>query len=128
MSDVISENIQHFLLENIDSIAQWEALLLLQKKPDEEWSVERVANALYISTEEASSLLAQLVRRKILSIAGNKDCVLYQYHPESPELDQLIRQGAGLYSKYLIPITHLIHSKPKNRIQKFADAFKLRKD
>ena len=32
-----------------------------------------------------------------------------------------------IYSQYLIPVTNLIHSKPQTKVQKFADAFKLRR-
>jgi hypothetical protein len=35
---------------------------------------------------------------------------------------------ADVYARYLVPVTNLIHAKPKSRVQEFADAFKLRKD
>jgi hypothetical protein len=40
----------------------------------------------------------------------------------------MVDRLAELYSKYLIPVTHLIHSKPQTRVREFADAFKLRKE
>jgi len=39
----------------------------------------------------------------------------------------MVDRIADVYSKYLIPVTNLIHSKPENKVQKFADAFNLRK-
>jgi hypothetical protein len=39
----------------------------------------------------------------------------------------MIARLADVYARHLIPVTNLIHSKPR-RIREFADAFKLRKD
>ena len=39
----------------------------------------------------------------------------------------MIDRLADSYAKQLIPITNMIHSKPR-RIRQFADAFKFRKD
>jgi hypothetical protein len=39
-----------------------------------------------------------------------------------------VNQVAACYAKYLIPVTNLIHTKPRTRVQEFADAFKLRKE
>ena len=52
---------------------------------------------------------------------------VYQYHPRSHRLAQLVDQVAEFYARYLIPVTNLIHAKPRTRVQEFADAFKLRK-
>lgn len=41
---------------------------------------------------------------------------------------QMVDFLAVIYAKHLGPITNLIHTKPKNRVQEFADAFRLRKD
>ena len=40
----------------------------------------------------------------------------------------MVERVAVLYRQCLIPITNLIHSKAKSRMQEFADAFKIRKD
>ena len=40
----------------------------------------------------------------------------------------MLERLAEIYAKHLVPVTNLIHSKPKPRIQEFADAFRLRKD
>jgi hypothetical protein len=39
----------------------------------------------------------------------------------------MVGEVVEAYSKYLIPVTNLIHSKPQTRVQQFAEAFKLRK-
>jgi hypothetical protein len=40
----------------------------------------------------------------------------------------MIDHVAEVYDRYLIPVTHLIHAKPRTRVHAFADAFRLRKD
>ncbi len=51
----------------------------------------------------------------------------YRFACATTELDGIVTRLAELYRQKLIPVTNLIHSK-QNRIQQFADAFKLRKD
>jgi hypothetical protein len=124
----IPEEVKQFLLKNIDSIAQWEGLLLLRAEPRKARDVKSVARDLYITEQEAFSLLSQLVTRGILIVAEPQSSALYQYQPNSPELDKIIGLTADLYRRSVIPITHIIHTKSKNRVQEFADAFKITKD
>ena len=39
----------------------------------------------------------------------------------------MVDQVANLYRQYLIPLTTLIHAKPRPRVHEFADAFQWRK-
>jgi len=127
MSDeVIPEEIKQFLLKNIDCVAQWEGLLMLWSDPSKEWNAKTLAQKVYTSEPEMNRLLAQLVSRDIL--VATPTPVLYRFQPKTQDLKRIISQAAGLYRQYLIPITHIIHSKSKSRIQEFADAFKIRKD
>lgn len=59
-------------------------------------------------------------------IASPEKSLVYRYHVGSPELGQTVDRVAVLYSMYLIPVTNLIHAKPRTRVQEFADAFKLK--
>ncbi len=120
---VVPDDAAQFLLRMIDSVAQWEGLLLLRTHPDMAWDIPAVARQLYVSEDETRALLAKLVERKILALEGD----IYAYKPHSPELDELIGRCAELYRTYLIPVTKIIHSKPGS-IQAFADAFRLRKE
>ncbi|HWQ36139.1 MAG TPA: hypothetical protein VNQ79_25100 [Blastocatellia bacterium] len=125
--DLIPDDVRQFILRNIDSIAQLEALLLLRGNPPEAWSVHAVAKRLYISDDETAPLLVRLCEQGFV-VAESGAPVQYRYQPATTELAQMIDRVAGIYSKQLVPVTRLIHSKPRTRIQEFADAFKLRKD
>ena len=123
---LIPDEVQAFLLQHIDSIAQLEALLLLHADPTFTWNAEKLAKRLYISAEETAAVLEHLAAHGFLTTPPDLPDS-YRYHPASSEVAHMVDQVAELYAKYLIPITHLIHSKPRTRVQEFADAFKLRK-
>jgi len=126
--DVIPEDVRQFFVQNIDSIAQWEALLILRDAPDRNWSAESIAQRLYIIEAEAAQLLEKLLAQSFLCVVSQHPLLLYRYQPESPERACAVDRAATFYAKCLVPVTHLIHANSKNRIQKFADAFKIRKD
>lgn len=126
--DPIPEEIKIFILQHIDSISEWEGLLLLRNHPHIEWNAEKVSERLYISLPESGLLLAKLAMREFLSVTKEEPVLHYRYRPTQGILEQTLAEAADLYSRHLVPITNLIHSKPKSRVQKFADAFRIRKD
>ena len=124
---LIPEEIAQFLTDTVESVAQLEALLLLRNNPDETWTNDYLAQRLYISPKLTSELLTQLCANGLVESYGSEP-VCFRYRPASNEIETLIARLAELYAKHLVPVTNLIHSKPKTRIQEFADAFRLRKD
>lgn len=129
IDELIPDDVRQFILGKIDSVAQMEGLLLLRSNPEMEWGIEALAERLYIDRNQAATVLAHLYAQNFLSVkeAKGSDIRVYSYQPASPELGQMVDRVAETYSKYLVPITNLIHSKPQTRVQQFADAFKLRK-
>lgn len=119
--DPIPGDVRGFILRHIDSIAQLEALLLLRAS-NQSWDVARVAARLYTSKDEIRDVLVQLCADGLLSC---KDDV-FQFEC-SPESEAMVDRLASVYRQHLIPVTNLIHTKPR-RIREFANAFKFRKD
>ncbi len=124
----VPEDARQFLLKTIDSIAQWEGLLLLRAHPGEAWDAVAIAAHLYITEAETVFLMARLAEHQILALSDGPQGVRYTYNPATPELKAAIDRVAQLYKDYLIPVTRIIHSKPRNRVQEFANAFRIRKD
>lgn len=120
--DPIPGDLRDFILRYIDSVAHLEALLLLRANPETAWNPPAVAARLYTSAEQAGEVLAQLCDERLLDCEGG----LYRYGGQSPEHIAMTDRLAGAYARQLIPITNLIHGKPR-RIRQFADAFKFRK-
>jgi hypothetical protein len=123
----IPEDVRRFLLNRIDSIAHLEALLLLRENADTDWSVPAVAARLYLQPEEVAPLLSRLCADNFL-VMTDAQAVQYRYRPSSADLSAIADRVAHEYAKHLVPITKLIHDKPRLRVQQFADAFKIRKD
>jgi hypothetical protein len=120
--NVIPDDVRDFILRNIDSIAQLEALLLLHANKGETWDVARTASRLYATEEEITEVLTHLCAAELLS---NKDG-LYRFDCD-PAMQGLVDRLAEVYRRQLIPVTNTIHAKPR-RIREFANAFKIRRN
>lgn len=126
-NNFIPDDVAQFIVERIDSVAQMEALLLFRSHPTQEWSVEELAKRLYITQKQTADLLSSLCAHEIL-VAISGESPKYRYQPGSKKLQLMVDRVTEIYSKHLVPVTNLIHSKPTTRVQEFADAFKFRKD
>jgi hypothetical protein len=124
---MIPDDVAQFILDKIDSIAQLEALLLLRRDAEEKWSAAKLAQRLYTSETQTTEALERLCAAG-LAVAAEGASLVYSYQPVSAELGELVDRMAHVYSKHLVPVTNLIHSKTKTRVQEFADAFRIRKD
>ena len=123
MSDeLIPEDIRQFILDHINSIAQLEALVLLRSEPGADWDIATIARRVYIKEAQAKDALDGLCAAGLV-IANNDS---YRSTAQSAELGDFVVRLLKLYSRHLIPVTNLVHGKPRN--PRFADAFKFRKD
>ena len=123
MSDEpVPEDVRELILRHIDSVAQLEALLFFRARPGESWQSGSVAKRLYAPAGEMTRSLESLCNAGFL----RRDSSAYLYDC-SAENQVTVDRLATAYARYLIPITNLIHSKPRN-IKAFADAFKFRRD
>lgn len=119
----IPADVGDFILKYIDSIAELEALLLMRSNMHEAWDAKRLAQRIYTSEQEAIELLARLAGDGFLAITDGT----FRYECNDLAQRELVDKLAGIYSRQLIPVTKLIHAKPR-RIRQFADAFKFRKE
>jgi AraC-like DNA-binding protein len=128
MSDsFIPDDVAQFIVDKIDSVAQMEALLLFRNEPQEAWTVETLARRLYINENQTAEIVNRLCADGFL-VVQTSDLVQYRYAPSSQNLRHQVDRVCAIYTKHLVPVTNLIHSKPKTRVQEFADAFRLRRD
>jgi hypothetical protein len=126
-NDPVPNEVKRFILTSVASVPHLEALLLLRAEAGHAWDGERVAKRLYVSERQAAALLEDLCAAGVLAVveAGVR---MYRYQPISEELRQVIDQTAAIYAKKVVHIATLIHSRSDKKAQRFADAFKLRKD
>ena len=122
----IPEDIRRFVLTSIPSVPHLEALLLLRGTPGV-WSTAALAERLYLGEKQAIGLLDDLCSSG-MAVASDAQPPGYCYQPGSELLRATIDSLAEFYSRHLVEVTHLIHSKHDRKAQQFADAFKWRKD
>lgn len=121
----IPEDIRRFVLTSIPSVPHLEALLLLRGTPGP-WSTAKLAERLYLGEKLATGLLDDLCNSGMAACGAEP--ASYCYQPASELLAATIDSLAEFYSRHLVEVTHLIHSKHDRKAQQFADAFKWRKD
>jgi hypothetical protein len=127
MPDDFPAELQQFVAQYIESLAELEILLLLRQNPARIWTPAEVAKILYTTAEMCASQLADLARRGLLEHSVSPEGG-YQYRPVSPEADRLVGELTTLYQQRRVAVITLIYSKPVNKVQTFADAFRLRRE
>jgi hypothetical protein len=120
--ELIPGAVRNLIVRHIDSVAQLEALLFLHARSGEQWDTATVAKRLYAPVSDTAAALAALTEDGFLVRQGEH----YRY-ARRPDRDATVEALAEAYAHFLIPITNLIHSKPRHA-RAFSDAFKFRKD
>lgn len=121
--DLERQQVDRFVIEEIDSVPHLEALLLLWNSRPKRWLPEEMVKALYLTTEYTQSVLQELVNRKLASSEAGR----YAYEPD-PERDKVIEALDRVYRREIIRISNMIHSKASPAVRAFARAFRLKKD
>jgi hypothetical protein len=127
MPDDISPELKLFVEQHIESVPQLEAILMLRNEPQRAWDAAEIAKALYLPEEVAASLLSDFVRRGFSAIAppGKEK---YVYRTRDDATDRLIGELQAAYHDRRVAVISLIYSKPLNKVQTFADAFRFGKE
>lgn len=127
MASEFPAEIEQFIGQHIESLAQLETLLLLRQEPGRSWSCSDLSRQLYVTPDVCTGIITDLERRGfVLRDAANNDLV--GYRSSGAAVDQLIDQLASLYQQRRVAVITQIYSKPVKKVQTFADAFRLRKE
>ena len=122
----LSDELRRFI-QTIESIPHLEAMLLLHKESTQVWDEIEIAKRLYVNSDIATSMLADLCTMKICMPNSAGEGFIYA---PSSSLIELIDQLGKYYSCNLIQVTNMIHAKANagRRARLFADAFKFKKE
>ena len=123
MPDEIPAPVLQFLADHIRSIAQLELLLMLHRERQRTWTIAEAAKELYTAVSMTEPLLESLRAIGLVSLQGDR----YQYDPKSKSLDGIVDDLSQLYQQRRVTIINLIYSAPVQKLQDFADAFRIRK-
>jgi hypothetical protein len=119
----LPDDIRRFLLVAVPSVPHLEALLLLHEEP-RPWTSPSLASRLYVPAETAEGLLQDLVERHLALRAGDA----FTYGPTDAAKREVIGRLAELYARNVVEVAQLIHAKTDQAAQRFADAFRLRRE
>lgn len=124
---VSREQIDRFLVDEIDTVPQLEALLLIWNRRPKRWYHSEIAKALYISQELAQDVIRHLVQHRLLArVEGGADC--YELRIDSEEHAQLLKAVDSTYRRELVRVSTLIHAKASRAVRDFASAFRFKKE
>jgi len=123
------EEVNQFILEEIDSVPHLEALLMLWNTRPKPWSVEGMAKALYVSPETAHKILQDVAQRGlIVPVSAPGAAEQYGYQSQSADRDALLRAVESTYRRELVRVSTMIHSKASPAVREFARAFRFTKE
>jgi len=117
------QQVDQFILEEIESVPHLEALLLIWNNRPKPWSVEEMAAALYVPPETAGAILQLLQQSGFVTSESDR----YMYDPASTR-NGLLQELDRTYRRELVRVSRMIHSKGSPAVREFARAFKLKKD
>jgi hypothetical protein len=126
MPDDLPPPLKQFIEQHIESVPQLETLLLLRRDPQRGWTAAEIAKELYVPEEASATLLVDLARRGFATGASPESRSVYRCRGE--EENRLIDQLAEVYRERRVAVISLIYSKPLNKVQTFADAFRFSKE
>lgn len=121
------DDVLSFIFENIDTVPHLEALLLIWQSGTGSWSAERLAARIYVGAHQAKAILEDLCRRGFVS-QDTPEGGSYRFASEWDAQRQLMPRLAKTYSRNLIGVTRMIHSKGSASVREFARAFQIKKD
>jgi hypothetical protein len=123
----LPDDVRRFVLTALPTVPHLEAVLLFRGAPQERRTARDTARLLYIAERSAAELLEQLCEAGILALEAGEPRS-FRYHPRDDALQSVINRLAAVYASNLIGVTNLIHDSTQKNAQRFAAAFRLRRD
>lgn len=113
-----------FLDAQIFSVAQLEVLLLVHEAAGETLSVAQIAKLSYLPERSILPWLEALAARGILDATGGG----FRFSPADESVRQAVSAVAEAYARRRVSVTRHVHASKEDPVQRFADAFRFRKD
>lgn len=122
---MLDDDLLEFIQSSIRSVWTLEVLLLLRRERERAWSAEDLVRELRASDVVVGENLGLLEAAGLAAPAGNG---LWRYAPASALFDGLAGRLAAVYREKPVTVVKAIVTSPNEKLQTFADAFKLRGD
>jgi hypothetical protein len=109
------QDLRQFLLENVATYDELEALLLLQRQPALAWESNAAARELGLPVRQCEAALENLAARGLLALGGNP--ITFRYAPASNELAEATEQLQRAYRKDRFAIVQLMTTNAMDRMR-----------
>ncbi|MCR5882865.1 hypothetical protein LRS03_08355 [Rhizobacter sp. J219] len=120
----VPDQVRRFILTSVPSVPFLEAALLFHASPDRAFSISSLAHALYVPVDVAQRLLDELTAIGVVTERAGG----HGYSPRDTELADALDQLFACYRSNLVEVTRLIHDPTLRSAERFANAFRWRKD
>ena len=130
MTQEPSERLRRFLRDHVSGYEELEALLLLAREADRDWSGNEVAASLNVPMEPIPSALRSLVAAGLAELVRRGDRTAYRYAPKTDILREEVVELQRAYSEQRLAVMQMMSNNALERVraaalQRFADAFRL---
>ena len=125
MEETIPDEVRRFVLTSIPTVPHLETLLLMWRDPRDGWTVEEIAQRLYVPPSVAQGLAQDLCGAELVDCEGEP--ALFRARREPERLMHLIVGLDRAYTRHLREVTRLILSNVDRRAERFKQAFTWKK-
>ena len=122
---MIPEAVLQLIRSSIKSAWALELLLFMRRHVARAWTVPELTAELRSSPALVAGILVTLTRTGLTKEEAEG---LYRYAPETPTLDDTVRQLDEINAERPLALIKEIISAPNDKLTSFVDAFKLRRD
>jgi hypothetical protein len=124
--ETLPTSVQQFLSKYIRSLEQLEVLLLLRDNANRSWTSSEVYEVVRSSRSSVEERLESFVQLGFLAKETGSPST-FRYAPRE-NLGAEVDETAGAYQKWRVRVIEAIFTPVIDPAQRFADAFKVRKD
>lgn len=115
--------VDHLILDEIDSVPHIEALLILWNNRPRTCAVEELAGLLFLPQDRTRQILEDLQQRALI-VSGETGSSYNSAYPR----DHLMADVDRIWRRELVRVSNMIHSKASPAVREFARAFRFKKD
>lgn len=123
----LSDGVQRFLSDHVQSVMQLEVLLRLRAAPEQAHSPMGLSRELGGSVDLAIACLRDLEATGLVAPSDDPDELAYRYRPRNRGLASIVDEVADAYAKRKVAVVTEIFSEPQDALRSFSDAFRIRK-
>ncbi len=121
---MIPSEVVEFIQSSIKSVWSAELLLFLRRRSDRGWTDDELIRELRSSRSVVADILATFLQAGLVTAEDG----LFRYTPASAELDRVVRELEKAYAERPTAVVKTIMAAPSEKLQIFADAFRIKKD